>query len=1015
MLKLKNITKQYIVADMKVDALKGISLNFRKNEFVSILGPSGCGKTTTLNIIGGLDKYTDGDLFINGRSTKEFNDRDWDVYRNHRIGFIFQSYNLIPHQTVLGNVELALTISGISKKERIERAKKALDRVGLAGQYNKHPNQLSGGQCQRVAIARALVNEPEILLADEPTGALDTETSVQIMDLIKEIATEKLVIMVTHNPDLAYKYSTRIINLLDGEVKDDSNPFTEEEEAQEIAELRKAEEEREKADLSAIDSNDKAAVKAYQKKKNSKERAKMSFWTAFKLSARNLWSKRKRTFMVGIAGSIGIVGVSTVLAVSTGVNDYIDNLQNDMLSGYPIEIAQTSFDYSTMMDSSSFQSAKEALEAGDWVNVNSMIAYLVQNEKALTSLVTNNEIDENYVNYVMSMPKDYYSAIKLNYGIDVTNNIYTDFTVGDKERATLNQSDYNVSSMSLSAITNVYSQAITHIDQDAYAQYSEIITSLTTPMSQCIDNNDYISQQYDIVAGHLPEKSTDVIIVVDDEQEMTDLVLAQLGYYTQDDFYQLVYHALTKNDSSLPQYSWKSSFTYDELLNKQFTWYPNDYIYKTDEGPDSVGGYLYNYDMSNASDEAKAASKTLNVVGIVKPKDTVSYGSLSRGLLYTEELAREMININKNSEIARAIKGSSYGIQSGENSGYSLINDSALSSSGMKRSDLDGMPMSTLTAMGKGKVYELLDSTYVETEDTTIESGKNYYLYYKISLGVYYDMTYYWEKLNETFDDVIYGEDTTRCYVGETNQMSQMLSLFGISLGSSYRSLTLNAVAGSSTPASISIYPVDFDSKTLVTDYLDAWNEEKTLTFNDYYDDDTDTYDFSTVLGSTTLSFTERTEIKYTDTVGLIISLISTMITIITYALVAFTALSLVVSSVMIAIITYVSVMERVKEIGVIRSLGGRKKDVSHLFNAETFIIGAVSGLIGIVVTYVLQLIINVTITALSDGAVKVIANLTPITAIIMILISIFLTAISGFIPARSAAKKDPVVALRTE
>ena len=1012
MLKLKNITKQYIVADMKVDALKGISLNFRKNEFVSILGPSGCGKTTTLNIIGGLDKYTDGDLFINGRSTKEFNDRDWDVYRNHRIGFIFQSYNLIPHQTVLGNVELALTISGISKKERIERAKKALDRVGLAGQYNKHPNQLSGGQCQRVAIARALVNEPEILLADEPTGALDTETSVQIMDLIKEIATEKLVIMVTHNPDLAYKYSTRIINLLDGEVKDDSNPFTEEEEAQEIAELRKAEEEQEKAILSAIDSNDKAAVKAYQKKKNSKERAKMSFWTAFKLSARNLWSKRKRTFMVGIAGSIGIVGVSTVLAVSTGVNDYIDNLQNDMLSGYPIEIAQTSVDYSTMMDSSSFQSAKEALEAGDWVNVNSMIAYLVQNEKALTSLVTNNEIDENYVNYVMSMPKNYYSAIKLDYGIDVTNNIYTDFTVGDKERATLNQSDYNVSSMSLSAITNVYSQAITHIDQDAYAQYSEIITSLTTPMSQCIDNNDYISQQYDIVAGHLPEKSTDVIIVVDDEQEMTDLVLAQLGYYTQDDFYQLVYHALTKNDSSLPQYSWKSSFTYDELLNKQFTWYPNDYIYKTD--PDStVGGYLYNYDMSNASDEAKAASKTLNVVGIVKPKDTVSYGSLSRGLLYTEELAREMININKNSAIARAIKGSSYGIQSGLNSGYSLINDSALSSYGMKRSDLDGMPMSTLTAMGK--VYELLDSKYVETEDTTIESGKNYYLYYEISLGVYYDMTYYWEKLNETFDDVIYGEDTTRCYVGETNQMSQMLSLFGISLGSSYRSLTLNAVAGSSTPASISIYPVDFDSKTLVTDYLDAWNEEKTLTFNDYYDDDTDTYDFSTVLGSTTLSFTERTEIKYTDTVGLIISLISTMITIITYALVAFTALSLVVSSVMIAIITYVSVMERVKEIGVIRSLGGRKKDVSHLFNAETFIIGAVSGLIGIVVTYVLQLIINVTITALSNGAVKVIANLTPVTAITMILISIFLTAISGFIPARSAAKKDPVVALRTE
>lgn len=1004
MLKLKNIVKEYVVGDTKVEALKGISLNFRKNEFVSILGPSGCGKTTTLNIIGGLDKYTSGDLVINGVSTKEFKDHDWDVYRNHRIGFIFQSYNLIPHQTILGNVELALTISGVSKKERIERAKRALDRVGLKNQYNKHPNQLSGGQCQRVAIARALVNEPEILLADEPTGALDTETSVQIMDLIKEISKEKLVIMVTHNPDLAYKYSTRIVKFLDGRIIDDSNPFSEEDEEKEVLELKKQEE------ALVVDNS-----------KKSKEKAKMSFWTAFKLSARNLWSKRKRTVMVGIAGSIGIIGVSTVLAVSNGVNSYINSMQDDMISGYPIQISETSIDYTTMMSSTSFKTTKEALEKGDWVNVNSIISYLVKNQKALTSLVTNNAIDSNYVNYVMSMPKEYYSAISLDYGIDITNNIYTDFTAGSNETkgsSNLNPSNYNISQMSLSAIKSVYSEAITHLDADTYAQYSDIITSLTTPMSQCISNNDYISSQYDLVSGSLPTSKNDVLIVLSKDSELTDLVLAQLGYYSQEEFYQLVYHSLYPS-----QYSeWKHSFTYEELMNKKFTWYKNDSIYKADST--NASGYLYSYDMSNATSKEKEDSLTLNVCGIVKPKENISYGSLKAGLLYQEDLARYMISINKDSAIAKAIKNTSSGqLTSGlyETEGYQILNDTALSNYGMTRDGLNGLPISVIATPTNSKIFEIgSDGNYIETTDTTFQSNKNYYIYYKtsVSLGVYYDLPYYWEKIDEndfSYKTIINGTETTRCYVGESNQMSQLMSMFGLST-SSFKTLSINGVAGTSTPNVISIYPINFDKKDLVTNYLDKWNNEsETLEFNNYYDSTTDTYDFSTSLGTIKLNYSQRSEIKYTDSVGVIISLVSTMINIITYALIAFTALSLVVSCVMIAIITYVSVMERIKEIGVIRSLGGRKKDVSHLFNAETFIIGLGSGIIGIAITYLLELIINIIVSNVSNGTVSMIAILTPTTALVMILISILLTAISGFIPARSAAKKDPVDALRSE
>ncbi len=1026
MLRLKSIKKDYIVADTKVHALKGIDLSFRKNEFVSILGPSGCGKTTLLNIIGGLDKYTEGDLFINGKSTKDFNDRDWDVYRNHRIGFIFQSYNLIPHQTILGNVELALTISGIGKAERQERAKKALDKVGLAGQYNKKPNQLSGGQCQRVAIARALVNEPEILLADEPTGALDTVTSVQIMDLIKEIAQEKLVIMVTHNPELAEKYSTRIVRLLDGELQDDSNPFSEEEEKQEIASLVAIEKEKEEKELASINPEDTKALKEYNKNKNAKEKAKMSLWTAFKLSARNLHSKLKRTIMVIIAGSIGIIGVSAVLAVSQGVRDYIESIQDDLLSGNPIQVTKSGVDYETLMNSNSFSqqvdSVKKSTEAGK-INVNSIVEYLVQNQKALDSLTFQNEFDENYVSYVLSMPKEYYNTISLRYGMNIDYNVYTDYSVS------YNQTNPNYDlkkeydgAISLDAINQTYAKTLgnilkaVNIEESKVETYSNLITSLTKPLAQSInfDSESYIHEQYDLVAGSYPTNSDsgdtrEVMLVLDNNGMVSDLMLAQLGYFSQEEFFNVIYNAVNESNKEDPVKSQtpiyvnendiKDKFSYDELLGKTFRWYPNDSVFTKQSNP--LKPFAYEYKESELAN--KDNKLNLVVKGILRLKEGTSYGALKQGFLYSETTAREMIKRNIDSEINK----------------------------------------------------------YVREQITTNEGNLNTsYITSRIS----YELTCYWESINQETGAIVpfSGKKETEpdcdkytINVGESDQTSNLTSLFmgggsgisGLDTDKVYESLSIfikpgyldafkeaingmvktllnmdgskkiyvKTFGGTYLPNSINIYPTNFEIKDKVTDYLSDWNkiegaEAKSVKFYKFNDD------FSSHTDEViTLDAASRKEIKYTDNVGLIINLINTMINIVTYALVAFTALSLIVSTVMIAIITYVSVMERVKEIGVIRSLGGRKKDVSHLFNAEAFIIGALSGVFGVVITYILQLFGNIIINAVSGGVVTAIANLTPLTALIMILVSILLTSISGFIPARSAAKKDPVVALRTE
>ncbi len=895
MLKLKNIKKDYTVADYKVHALKGVSIEFRESEFVSILGPSGCGKTTMLNIIGGLDHYTSGDLIIDETSTKKYTDRDWDTYRNHKIGFIFQSYNLIPHQTVLENVELALNISGVDKSERIKRAKTALDKVGLKGEYYKKPNQLSGGQCQRVAIARALVGDPDILLADEPTGALDSTTSIQIMGLIKEISKDRLVIMVTHNKELAEEYSTRIVNLLDGEIISDSAPY------------------------------EKTDEKKAKSKKTITKKSKLSLFSAFKLSFRNLKSKFKRTLLVCFAGSIGITGVASVLAVSTGIQNYIDRMQEDMLSGNPITIAESTIDLNKLSTMQGGKVGKDEIELSienGKVNVNFLVDYLIKSSEDISSLQVENKITEEYIDYVYNMPKDYYASITTEYGINVANNLFTTYNF---------EADSNTNT-SISVAKQMYS---TLLEKTEYANLSPLISTLGDTFMQIPDSEDYIMSQYEFITSteksKFPTKTNEILIVVNDENEINDLLLAQLGYYSQEEFFNIVYRASYEEgenneyDSNLN----KEKFSYDELLDKTFTWYSNDLLYKKVEIANPIMPVAFEY---NHLAQEEWSGVELEITGIVKPKDGLSYGSLQSGFYYTSEFTKMVLNDSAKSEIV----------------------------------------------------------TYLT--DKQIEQLTN---------SVYYNFNYKFKGDTEV--------QTSKAYIGSLPDGLLFSSMMGGMSGSggqgssqipsqslNYYILTLRELGGVDMPNNIKIYPTNFDYKDSVTKYLDEWNGEQDI-----------------IINGETYTAEDREHIVYTDALTLVIGLINTLIDIVTTALICFTSLSLVVSTVMIAIITYVSVIERVKEIGVIRALGGRKKDVSRLFNAETFIIGAFSGLIGVGITYLLSAIINVVVRKLAST--NTIAILTVPTALIMISISIVLTLISGLVPARLAAKKDPVVALRSE
>ncbi len=895
MLELNDIKKDYVSGSTTVSALKGINLRFRDCEFVSILGQSGCGKTTMLNIIGGLDKYTSGDLKINGVSTKNYKDRDWDFYRNNSIGFVFQSYNLIPHQTVLSNVELALTLSGVSKAERKKRAIEALEKVGLGEQIHKKPNQMSGGQMQRVAIARALVNNPDILLADEPTGALDTETSIQIMELLKEISKDRLIIMVTHNPELAKNYSTRIVKLLDGVITDDSDPYTLE-------------------DMEAdIRAKEAAKVKTSEKKikkSGKKQKTSMSFFTALSLSFNNLMTKKTRTILTAFAGSIGIIGIAMILSISNGIQLYIDRVQRDTLSSYPITLQAESIDISSMVTSMTGNSDSEEHEDKSKIYSNDIMGDMIN---TMVKEVKSNNLSEfkKYIENGGSDIKSYVSDIQYSY--DVPLNIYMKDTSNGVEQL-------NPSTM----FDSIYGEGATSTSSAMSSGMGMGMFSNSSVWNQLLGNQQVLDEQYDVLAGHWPENYNEVVLVVDKNNEVDDYTLYSLGLKDPEEV-----RTLFKKMMVGESYETKKdiSYTFDEILDTEFKLVMPTDMYKYND----VTGTWDDY-----SKDDKYMTNVVNngtdikVCGIIRPNDDAVSTSISSGIGYTAKLTEYIIEEVKNSEIAKA-----------------------------------------------------------QLADTSVD----------VFTGVPFDND---RNTEITMDDVnaymatLSPEESTQMQA-MTSGMSddQILQLFSASLKARTTDATLDSnksklgITDLDTPSQIDIYATDFDSKEKVQNIIKDYNKLQ-------QDDGK-----------------EENVINYTDYVGIMMSSVSTIINAISYVLIAFVAISLIVSSIMIGIITYISVLERTKEIGVLRSIGASKKDVSRIFNAETLIEGFVSGALGIVVTLLLCIPANALIKHLTD--ITNVAQLPVAGGVILIIISMFLTFIAGLIPAKLAAKKDPVVALRSE
>ena len=895
MLELNDIKKDYVSGSTTVSALKGINLRFRDCEFVSILGQSGCGKTTMLNIIGGLDKYTSGDLKINGVSTKNYKDRDWDFYRNNSIGFVFQSYNLIPHQTVLSNVELALTLSGVSKAERKKRAIEALEKVGLGEQIHKKPNQMSGGQMQRVAIARALVNNPDILLADEPTGALDTETSIQIMELLKEISKDRLIIMVTHNPELAKNYSTRIVKLLDGVITDDSDPYTLEDME---ADIRAKE-------VAKVKTSEKKIKKSGKKQKTS-----MSFFTALSLSFNNLMTKKTRTILTAFAGSIGIIGIAMILSISNGIQLYIDRVQRDTLSSYPITLQAESIDISSMVTSMTGNSDSEEHEDKSKIYSNDIMGDMIN---TMVKEVKSNNLSEfkKYIENGGSDIKSYVSDIQYSY--DVPLNIYMKDTSNGVEQL-------NPSTM----FDSIYGEGATSTSSAMSSGMGMGMFSNSSVWNQLLGNQQVLDEQYDVLAGPWPENYNEVVLVVDKNNEVDDYTLYSLGLKDPEEV-----RTLFKKMMVGESYETKKdiSYTFDEILDTEFKLVMPTDMYKYND----VTGTWDDY-----SKDDKYMTNVVNngtdikVCGIIRPNDDAVSTSISSGIGYTAKLTEYIIEEVKNSEIAKA-----------------------------------------------------------QLADTSVD----------VFTGVPFDND---RNTEITMDDVnaymatLSPEESAQMQA-MTSGMSddQILQLFSASLKARTTDATLDSnksklgITDLDTPSQIDIYATDFDSKEKVQNIIKDYNKLQ-------QDDGK-----------------EENVINYTDYVGIMMSSVSTIINAISYVLIAFVAISLIVSSIMIGIITYISVLERTKEIGVLRSIGASKKDVSRIFNAETLIEGFVSGALGIVVTLLLCIPANALIKHLTD--ISNVAQLPVAGGVILIIISMFLTFIAGLIPAKLAAKKDPVVALRSE
>ena len=847
MLQLKNIKKNYESGEEIVKALKGINIEFRESEFVAILGPSGCGKTTLLNIIGGLDHYTSGDLIIDGISTKKYKDRDWDTYRNHRIGFVFQNYNLITHQSVLSNVELALTLSGVDKKTRRKKAIEVLEKVGLKDQMYKKPNQMSGGQMQRVAIARALVNDPDILLADEPTGALDTKTSIQIMEILKEISKDRLIIMVTHNPNLAEKYATRTINLLDGEITSDSRAY-----------------------------NSKKEIK---EKKETGKKTSMSFMTAMNLSLNNLMTKKGRTILTAFAGSIGIIGIALILAISNGVQEYINNVEEETLTSYPLTVQEETVEIADFISSMQPSSDTEEHEEGK-IYSNDVMSEMMATASAS---VESNNLDafKSYIESDDTNIKDYTSAISYSYNLNLQ--IYKD----DNEE---------IIQVNPNTVLDELGMSMNEM-QSAFMS--------TDVFSEMFDSQEMNEQMYDLVAGSWPDEYNEVVLVVDENNEISDFTLYALGLKDQSELSEMYQNIVNGTPFEVEQ----TSYDMDDLVGMKFKFVLNSDYYELENGiwVDKRNNDDYMKELLDNAEE-------IVITGIIRPNEESIIASTAGGVMYLKDLKEYIINKINESEIAQA----------------QLKNPDINVFTGQEFSD-EEFDISTLTPEQMAYLQSLSPTEMAEVIAT------------------------YEEQAGATYEDVL-------------NKIG---------------------VIDLDKPTAINIYPKDFDSKDEIVNIINNYNDDQRDNGHD------------------------ENVINYTDIVGVMMSGVSTIIDVISYVLMSFVSISLIVSSIMIGIITYISVLERTKEIGILRAIGASKKDISRVFNAETFIEGLTAGVMGILITLLLTIPINIIIKNLSG--ISNIAVLPVGGAIILVIISVLLTTIAGLIPSRMASKKDPVEALRVD
>lgn len=855
MLQCKNIMKDYVSGDEIVHALKGVSLSFREHEFVSILGQSGCGKTTFLNIIGGLDHYTSGDLIINGKSTKDYSDKDWDTYRNHQVGFVFQSYNLIMHQSVLSNVELALTLTGVNKEERRKRAIDALNKVGLSDQIHKKPTQMSGGQMQRVAIARAIVNNPDIILADEPTGALDSATSVQIMEILKEISKDKLVIMVTHNPQLADEYSSRIIRLKDGSLVSDSNSFNEQEM---------------NVDTSVL------------------KRPGMSFIMACSLSLNNLMTKKARTFLTSFAGSIGIIGIALIMSLSHGMQSYIDQMENDTMASYPIEIQANSSDMSTLM-TTMMGMKKESKEHND-----SKIYSRPYVEDVLESLSSSKKNNLSaFKSYIESNKgKEFRKTAKaIEYDYDLNLQVYNENT--DSGLVQVSQNGL-LDKLGMSDMMSIQSQFM-----DSSAMTNDQVW-LSLPESKKLRDD-----EYQLVEGKWPTNYNEVVLEVDENNEITDYALYSLGLLDQDELvknYQKILNGETDKISKTNL----ESYSVDDILNLKFRLVLNSDLYQ------KVNGLWINQSENESyMQDVVSKSPEIKVVGIIKPSESTVSQPTMGGVYYTKAMEEYVTSKTENAQIVQEQK---------LNPNINIFTQAEFAS-GQK------MSMSNLT-----------NEQMMQLSSMSQEELMNY-------------MNTYNENINATYDS----------------------------------NLTKLGVVDYSNPTKISLYASSFDGKEKLGDLITSYNKKQT----------------------------KSNVITYNDFIGTMLSSVTSVVNIISYVLIAFVSVSLIVSSIMIGIITYISVLERTKEIGILRSIGASKKDITRVFNAETFIIGLISGVLGILITLVLNVPISVVVENMTG--VSHIAKLPVNGAVFLIFIDLVLTILAGLIPSKIASKKDPVEALRSE